>query len=118
MSEYKIAVIRGDGIGIDVVEEGIKVLEATGKTHGITWQWDGLPWSSEYYFEHGVMMPEDALDTLAGYDAIFLGAVGHPDVQDNITLNGLLLPIRRRFGPEAWRHRPGGYPRKHRRGIR
>ena len=97
MSQYDIAVIRGDGIGVDVVEEGIKVMDAVGERHGINWTWTEYPWSSDYYFQHGRMMPEDALDTLAPHSAIFLGAVGHPDVQDNITLNGLLLPIRRRF---------------------
>jgi tartrate dehydrogenase/decarboxylase/D-malate dehydrogenase len=97
MSEQNVAVIRGDGIGIEVVEEGLKVLEAVGGKHGINWTWTEFPWSSDYYREHGQMMPDDALDTLAGFDAIFLGAVGAPDIQDNITLNGLLLPIRRRF---------------------
>ena len=97
MSEQNVAVIRGDGIGIEVVEEGLKVLEAAGEKHGIKWTWTEFPWSSDYYREHGQMMPDDALDTLANFDAIFLGAVGAPDIQDNITLNGLLLPIRRRF---------------------
>ncbi|NQW17850.1 MAG: 3-isopropylmalate dehydrogenase [Chloroflexi bacterium] len=97
MSEQNIAVIRGDGIGIEVVEEGLKVLEAAGEKHGIKWNWTEFPWSSDYYRKHGQMMPDDALDTLAGFNAIFLGAVGAPDIQDNITLNGLLLPIRRRF---------------------
>ena len=97
MSEQNVAVIRGDGIGIEVVEEGLKVLEAAGEKHGIRWTWTEFPWSSDYYREHGQMMPDDALDTLANFDAIFLGAVGAPDIQDNITLNGLLLPIRRRF---------------------
>ena len=97
MSHYKIAVIRGDGIGVEVVEEALKVLEASGSKHGITWEFTEFPWSSAYYFEHGRMMPEDGTDQLAGFDAIILGAVGHPDVQDHVTLNGLLLPIRRRF---------------------
>ena len=97
MSQYNIAVIRGDGIGVDVVEEGIKVMDAVGERHGINWTWTEYPWSSDYYFKHGRMMPEDALDTHAPHSAIFFGAVGHPDVQDNITLNGLLLPIRRRL---------------------
>ena len=58
---------------------------------------DEFPWGSDYYKANGAMMPSDALDTLSTYDAIFLGAVGHPDIQDHITLNGLLLPIRRKF---------------------
>ena len=60
-----------------------------------------FPWGSEYYMQHGEMMPSDALDTLVGFDAILLGAVGHPEIQDHITLNGLLLPIRRRFDQYA-----------------
>lgn len=97
MSTYKIAVIRGDGIGKEVVEEGIKVLGAVSSAHKITWQWTEFPWSTDYYFKQGRMMPEDALNTLSKFDAIYLGAVGHPKVQDHITLNGLLLPIRRKF---------------------
>ena len=97
MSGYKIAVVRGDGIGKEVVEEGLKVLNAAGSRHDIEWQFSEFPWGSDYYFEHGRMMPEDAIDTLREFGAIFLGAVGHPKLQDHITLNGLLLPIRRAF---------------------
>ncbi len=97
MADYKIAVIRGDGIGVEVIAEGLKVLNAVADRHGIRWDFAEFPWGSDYYFTHGVMMPADALDTLAGFDQIYLGAVGHPDIQDHITLNGLLLPIRRRF---------------------
>ncbi|MDE0593598.1 MAG: isocitrate/isopropylmalate family dehydrogenase, partial [Dehalococcoidia bacterium] len=61
------------------------------------WDYTELPWSSDYYFKYGQMMPDDALVTLEDFNAVFLGAVGHPDIQDNITLDGLLLPIRRRF---------------------
>ena len=96
-SEYRVAVIRGDGIGVEVVEEGVKVLAAAGKMHGISWSFAEFPWGSEYFIKHGHMMPSDALDTLAGFDVIFLGAVGHPEIQDHVTLNGLLLPIRRTF---------------------
>jgi tartrate dehydrogenase/decarboxylase/D-malate dehydrogenase len=97
MSKHKIAVIRGDGIGIEVVGEALKVLESAGAKHGIEWTFDEFPWSSGYYREHGQMMPDDGVETLRDYDAIFLGAVGAPDIQDHITLNGLLLPIRRTF---------------------
>jgi tartrate dehydrogenase/decarboxylase/D-malate dehydrogenase len=95
--KYRIAVIRGDGIGVDVVEESLKVLKALSPKHGIEWEFTEFPWSSDYYFKHGEMMPSDGPEQLAKFDAIFLGAVGHPDIQDHITLNGLLLPIRRRF---------------------
>ncbi len=97
MAEYKVAVIRGDGIGVEVIEEGIKVLRAVAPEYGISWQFTEYPWSSAYYKKHGRMMDSDALDRLAAADAIYLGAVGHPDIQDHITLNGLLLPIRRAF---------------------
>ena len=97
MSKHKIAVIRGDGIGVEVVGEALKVLRAAGSKFSIDWTFDELPWSSAYYDDHGQMMPDDGVDQLRGYDAIFLGAVGRPDIQDHITLNGLLLPIRRTF---------------------
>ena len=97
MAKYKIAVIRGDGIGVEVVEEGLKVITAVAREKGLALDFKELPWGSNYYFEHGHMMPADGMDTLATYDAIYLGAVGHPDVQHNITVGGLLLPIRRGF---------------------
>lgn len=97
MAKHQIAVIKGDGIGVDVVDEALKVLDALAGKHGIEWEFVEFPWSSEYYFEHGKMMPSDGVEQLRGFDAIFLGAVGHPELQDHITLNGLLLPIRRAF---------------------
>jgi len=97
MATHKIAIVKGDGIGVDVVNEGMKVLDALAPKYGINWDYTELPWSSDYYFKHGQMMPDDALETLEDFNAVFLGAVGHPDIQDNITLDGLLLPIRRRF---------------------
>jgi tartrate dehydrogenase/decarboxylase/D-malate dehydrogenase len=97
MATHKIAIVKGDGIGVDVVNEGMKVLDALAAKYGITWEYTEFPWSSDYYFQHGRMMPEDSLETLEAFNAVFLGAVGHPDIQDNITLDGLLLPIRRRF---------------------
>lgn len=101
MSSHKIAVIKGDGIGVDVVDEALKVLRALASRYDIDWSFTEFPWSSDYYFEHGEMMPSDGVERLRGFDAIFLGAVGHPDVQDHITLNGLLLPIRRAFDQYA-----------------
>ena len=101
MHKYSIAVIKGDGIGVDVVNESLKVLHALAGKYSIEWDFVEFPWSSEYYFEHGEMMPYDGVEQLRGFDAIFLGAVGHPEVQDHITLNGLLLPIRRAFDQYA-----------------
>jgi tartrate dehydrogenase/decarboxylase/D-malate dehydrogenase len=97
MNRYGIAVIRGDGIGVEVVEEGLKVLKAAAARGEFRLDFTELPWNTDYYFKHGEMMPKDGIDTLRRFDAIFLGAVGHPKVQDHITLNGLLLPIRRSF---------------------
>jgi tartrate dehydrogenase/decarboxylase/D-malate dehydrogenase len=97
MSRYKIAVIPGDGIGNEVVPEGMGVLEAAGAKFGIQFQWDEFPWSCEYYTKTGRMMPEDGLQQIRHHDAIFLGAVGFPGVPDHISLWGLLIPIRRSF---------------------
>ena len=97
MRDLKIAVIPGDGIGKEVVPEGIRVLEATASKHGLRFQWDTFPWSCEYFLEHGRMMPEDGLGQIRHHDAIFLGAVGFPGVPDHVSLWGLLIPIRRSF---------------------
>ena len=98
---FRIAVIPGDGIGREVIPAAIRVLEAAGKKGHFTFEWEYLPWGSTHYLEHGRMMPADALDRLRPFDAIFFGAVGDPRIQDNVTLNGLLLPIRRGFDQYA-----------------
>ncbi len=97
MKTHKIAVIPGDGIGKEVVPEGMRVLDAAGRKFGIAFSWDEKPWSCDYYLKHGRMMPEDGLDQIRGHDAIFLGAVGFPSVPDHVSLWGLLIPIRREF---------------------
>jgi tartrate dehydrogenase/decarboxylase/D-malate dehydrogenase len=97
MKEFKIAAIPGDGIGKEVLPEGIRVMEAAGAKHGIRFHWDHKPWSCEYYLEHGSMMPADGLEQIRHHDAIFLGAVGFPGVPDHVSLWGLLIPIRRAF---------------------
>jgi tartrate dehydrogenase/decarboxylase/D-malate dehydrogenase len=94
---FSIAVIPGDGIGREVVPAALTVLDRIGKVFGIRLNFRNFDWGSDYYLQHGAMMPADALDTLRGVDAILLGAIGHPKIQDNVTLNGLLLPIRRAF---------------------
>ena len=94
---YSIACIPGDGIGKEVVPEGIRVLERAASLYGFSLNWTSYPWSCEYYARHGEMMPSDGLDQLREHDAIFLGAVGFPGVPDHVSLWGLLLPIRRRF---------------------
>ena len=97
MKTYKIAVIPGDGIGKEVVPEGLRVLEAAGKRFGIQYAFTHFDWSCETYAKTGKMMPDDGLDQLRPFDAIFLGAVGYPGVPDHISLWGLLIPIRRTF---------------------
>ncbi len=97
MKSYKIAVIEGDGIGREVVPEGLRVLEAAGRRHDINFDWRHFDWSCETYLKTGRMMPEDGLDQLREFDAIYLGAVGYPGVPDHISLWGLLIPIRRGF---------------------
>ena len=69
-----------------MVEEELKVLRAVSAQYPFDWDFDEFPWSSQYYKNHGRMMPSDALDMLARYDTVFLGAVGHPDTQDHILL--------------------------------
>ena len=93
----KIAVIPGDGIGKEVMPEGLRVLEAAGKKHGIDFQWTEFDWSCETYLKTGRMMPEDGIEQLRAFDAIYLGAVGFPTVADHVSLWGLLIPIRRAF---------------------
>ncbi len=94
---FDIAVIEGDGIGPEVTREAIRSVEAAAALDDAAFEWNSYPWGTDHFFEHGQMAPDDFLDTLAKHDAILLGAVGHPDVQDHLTLNGLLLPIRRQF---------------------
>jgi tartrate dehydrogenase/decarboxylase/D-malate dehydrogenase len=89
----RIAVIAGDGVGKEVVPEGIKVLTAL----GVGFDFDELPWGSEHRARTGRMMPDDALETLARYDAIYLGAIGWPTVPDHVSLWECLLPIRKTF---------------------
>ena len=97
LKNHKIAVIAGDGIGKEVLPEGMRVLEAAGRKFGIGFTWDEKPWSCDYYLQHGAMMPANGLAEIRHHDAIYLGAVGFPTVPDHISLWGLLIPIRREF---------------------
>jgi tartrate dehydrogenase/decarboxylase/D-malate dehydrogenase len=97
VNSYKIAVIEGDGIGHEVVPEGLRVLEAAARRFDITFSWHHFDWSCQTFLKTGRMMPEDGLDQLRGFDAIYLGAVGYPGVPDHVSLWGLLIPIRRAF---------------------
>lgn len=95
MALHKIAVIPGDGIGKEVVPEGLRVLEAAGRRFDIRFDWQTLDWSSETYLKTGRFMPEDGLEQLRRYEAIYLGAIGLPGVPDHVSLWSLLIPIRR-----------------------
>ncbi|MDP6646783.1 MAG: tartrate dehydrogenase [Rhodospirillales bacterium] len=97
MNTYKIALIPGDGIGREVVPEGVRVLDAAAAKFGFSFTWDEFDWSCETYHQTGAMMPEDGLERIKSHDAVFLGAVGYPGVPDHISLWGLLIPIRRVF---------------------
>lgn len=98
MKTHKIAVIAGDGIGPEVLSEGIKVLNKVAELSGeFKFEFTHFPWGCEYYKETGRMMAEDGIETLSKFDAIFLGAVGAPGVPDHISLWDLLLVIRKKF---------------------
>ena len=94
---HRIAVIPGDGIGKEVIPEGIKVIDAIAPSFDIDIEWQWFDWSCERYLEKGAMMPEDGIQQLQDFDAIYLGAVGFPTVLDHVSLWGLLIPIRREF---------------------
>ncbi len=96
-TNFSIALIPGDGIGNEVTSVAFEVALKAAKASGATLVSTVYDWGTDYYFKHGAMVPANAIDTLRGHDAILLGAVGHPKVPDHVTLNGLLLPIRRRF---------------------
>ncbi|MET7993674.1 tartrate dehydrogenase [Amycolatopsis sp. NPDC005232] len=95
--QHDIAVIAGDGIGLEVVPAALRCLELVAKRHDFTLNLTEYPWGSAYFRANGAMMPTTGLDELAKHDAIFLGAVGDPEIPDVETLWGLLIPIRRTF---------------------
>jgi tartrate dehydrogenase/decarboxylase/D-malate dehydrogenase len=93
---HRVAVIAGDGVGPEVVDEARKAVDAL----RLDLEWNELPWGTAHYHAHGVMMPPDALDLVREHDAVLLGAVGDPSVPDHVTLWGLLLPLRQ--GLDLW----------------
>jgi tartrate dehydrogenase/decarboxylase / D-malate dehydrogenase len=96
--QHTIAVIPGDGIGREVIPEGVRVLEAVGARHNIQFRWQEYPWSCDWYKAHGRMCPEDAPEILKKSEAVFFGAVGNPSiVPDHISAWGLLINFRRWF---------------------
>ena len=98
MAKHTIAVIPGDGIGREVIPEGIRVLEAVGAKYGVQFDWQEFPWSCDWYKQHGKMCPDDAPQILRKFDAIYFGAVGDPTiVPDHVSAWGLLINFRRWF---------------------
>src|SRR4029079_9715647 len=97
MAALHIAVIPGDGIGVEVIDQAVRVAEKAVLHDGGSITWNRLPWSTQYYKQHGRMMPADGLEMLQKHDAILFGAVGSPDVPDTIPVHGLLFPMRRQF---------------------
>lgn len=102
MNSYKIAAIPGDGIGKEVIAVGVEVLQALAtRDGGFKFDFETFDWGSDYYKKHGIMMPENGRETLKGFDAIYFGAVGAPDVPDHVTLWGLRLAICQPFDQYA-----------------
>jgi len=98
VKQYRIAVVPGDGIGVDTVEQAVESLRTISQAHGgLQFTFDTCPWGCTYYLQHGEMMPADGLRILGDYDSILFGAAGFPTVPDHISLWGLLLPIRQGF---------------------
>ena len=98
MKEYKVAAIPGDGIGKEVLPEGLKVLQAAAEKIGtFRLAIEGFPWGCEYYLQTGELMPEDGIDILKGFDAIYFGAAGHPRVPDYLSAWELIFVIRHAF---------------------
>ncbi|MCL5947283.1 MAG: isocitrate/isopropylmalate family dehydrogenase, partial [Chloroflexi bacterium] len=99
MQYYPIALVPGDGIGVDVIDEGTKTLDCLGEVSGsFRFEYERFPWGAEYYLRHGSMMADDALERLEKFPAIYFGACGFPAlVPDHISLWGMILPIRKHF---------------------
>ena len=95
MKNYRLALLPGDGIGKEVIPAAVQVLNAAAQE--FTLSFEPFDWGCEYYLRQGRMMPEDGLETLRPFDAILLGAIGHPTVPDHISLRDLLLRIRFEF---------------------
>ncbi|MEM7368315.1 MAG: tartrate dehydrogenase [Bacteroidota bacterium] len=97
MKHYRIALVPGDGIGMEVIPASVQVLDKVASLAGFQLTYSSFDYSCEYYVKNGRMMAEDGLERLRDHDSIFLGAVGYPGVADHVSLWGLLIPIRRGF---------------------
>lgn len=102
MKTHRLALVPGDGIGVDVTDAAMTVIEAAARKFGFGVEATRFDWSCAHYLRTGAMMPDDGIATLRGFDAIYLGAVGWPEsVPDSVSLHGLLLPIRKAFNQYA-----------------
>ncbi|MCS7101930.1 MAG: isocitrate/isopropylmalate family dehydrogenase, partial [Burkholderiaceae bacterium] len=101
MKTYRIALIPGDGIGQEVVPAGAEVLQALAAASGLRFQFQTFDWGANYFRRHGLMMPEDGLQTLRAFDAILFGSAGDPGIADHVTLWGLRLKICQGFDQYA-----------------
>jgi tartrate dehydrogenase/decarboxylase/D-malate dehydrogenase len=97
MAAFRVAVIGGDGIGPEVIDQAIRVADLALRYDQAQVEWQRLSWSSAYYKQHGYMVPPDGWDLLQKHEAILFGAVGSPDLPDTVTVQGLILPMRRKF---------------------
>src|SRR4051795_63160 len=98
MATFRIAVLAGDGIGPEVIDQAVQVTDVVLRQETSTrLEWNRLPWNCAFYKKHGAMMPPDGWEILQKHDAILFGAIGSPDVPDQIPVHGLLLPMRRKF---------------------
>ncbi|MBI3900311.1 MAG: tartrate dehydrogenase [Gammaproteobacteria bacterium] len=97
VASYRIAVIAGDGIGREMMPEGIRVLDAAAARFGFRLQWDHKDWSCEQYAKEGQFVPADGIERLRECDAIYFGAIGYSGVPNHVPLRGLLLPLQREF---------------------
>ena len=97
MKTYKIAVVNGDGVGHEIVPAGIKVMNKVAEKHGFKLEYESFPWGAGYYKEHGDFMPANGLEILGGFDAIYFGAVGLPDVDDTLPAMMYTLKVRSGF---------------------
>src|SRR5438045_8607178 len=94
-TNYRIAVIAGDGIGREVMPEGIAAMEAAARAYGFGFQWHEFDWSCERYVNLGMMMKEDGIERLRLYDAVYLGVVGNPEVHAPVSVWVLIVPMGR-----------------------
>jgi tartrate dehydrogenase/decarboxylase / D-malate dehydrogenase len=97
MKQYRIAAIPGDGIGKEVLPEGVKALQAACAREGVELQLEHFPWGGEHYLATGELLPDDALAKLRGFDAIYFGAIGHPQVDEVFSQGGFVLKLRKQF---------------------